>query len=135
MNDTPQTDVGVQRDNYKEMWESRGEEIYQLQAERDRARKLLAEMKSALKWAKDEAKERLHRLDSAACERRTWLEAHHEMKMQRDALKELSIQLAKELVSKCSDPVHRHQVSQLQEVDDYFKYRPKTMCTSDSANC
>jgi hypothetical protein len=54
---------------------------------------------------------------------------------ERDALKELSLQLAKELVSKCADPVHKHQVSQLQEVDDYFKYRPKTMCTSDSANC
>jgi hypothetical protein len=54
---------------------------------------------------------------------------------ERDALKELSIQLAKELVSKCADPVHKHQVTQLQEVDDYFKYRPKTMCTSDSANC
>ena len=54
---------------------------------------------------------------------------------ERDALKELSLQLAKELVSKCADPVHKHQVTQLQEVDDYFKYRPKTMCTSDSANC
>lgn len=54
---------------------------------------------------------------------------------ERDALKELSLQLAKELVSKCADPVHKHQVTQLQQLDDYFKYRPKTMCTSDSANC
>ncbi len=54
---------------------------------------------------------------------------------ERDALKELSLQLAKELVSKCSDRVHKHQVSQLQEVEDYFKYRPQTMGTSGPANC
>jgi hypothetical protein len=52
------------------------------------------------------------------------------LERERDALRELSIQLAKELVSKCSDPVHRHQVSQLQEAADFFKYRPQTVCTS-----
>ena len=54
---------------------------------------------------------------------------------ERDALKELSLQLAKELVSKCNDPVHRQQVAELHKVDDYFKYRPQTMCTSGPANC
>ena len=64
------------------------------------------------------------------------LTAHaKKLERERDALKELSIQLAKELVSKCSDPVHKHQVSQLQEVEDYFKYRPQTMGTSGPANC
>ena len=54
---------------------------------------------------------------------------------EREALKELSLQLAKELVSKCPDPVHKHQVSELQDFDKYWKSRPTTMCTSDSANC
>jgi hypothetical protein len=57
------------------------------------------------------------------------------LERERDALKELSLQLAKELVSKCSDPVHKHQVSELQDFDKYWKSRPTTMCTSDSANC
>jgi hypothetical protein len=52
---------------------------------------------------------------------------------ERDALKELSLQLAKELVSKCNDPVHRQQVSELQTVDDYWKHRPRTMCTASSS--
>lgn len=133
MSDTPETDVrtyGFTDEDGIHCEAVHADFARDLERKLARANELLAEMKSALKWAKDEAKERLHRLDSAACERRTWLEAHHEMKMQRDALKELSIQLAKELVSKCSDPVHRHQVSQLQEVEDFFKYRPQTMCTS-----
>jgi hypothetical protein len=45
-----------------------------------RANALLAEMKQAVKWAKDEAKERLQRLDSAACERRQWMESEHRAK-------------------------------------------------------
>ncbi len=49
---------------------------------------------------------------------------------ERHSLRELSLQLAKELALKCGDPVHKHQVSQLQEVEDYFKYRPQTMCTT-----
>ena len=49
---------------------------------------------------------------------------------ERDLLRELSLQLAKELALKCGDPVHRHQVSQPQQVEDFFKYRPQTMCTS-----
>jgi hypothetical protein len=52
---------------------------------------------------------------------------------ERDALKELSLQLAKELVSKCNDPVHRQQVSELQTVDDYWKHRPRTMCTAPTS--
>jgi hypothetical protein len=48
------------------------------------AQSLLSEMKQALIWAKAEAKERLHRLDQAACERRTWLEAHEKMKRERN---------------------------------------------------
>jgi len=49
---------------------------------------------------------------------------------ERDSLRELSLQLAKELALKCGDPVHKHQVSELHEVADFFKYRPQTMCTS-----
>ena len=56
-----------------------------------------------------------------------------EAKRERDALKELSLQLAKELVSKCNDPVHRQQVSELQTVDDYWKHRPRTMCTAPTS--
>jgi IS1 family transposase len=50
------------------------------QNERDKALALLAEMKQAVKWARDEAKERLQRLDSAACERRQWMESEHRAK-------------------------------------------------------
>jgi hypothetical protein len=57
------------------------------------------------------------------------------LERERNALRELSLQLAKELVSKCADPVHKHQVSELQDFDKYWKSRPTTMCTSDSANC
>lgn len=56
----------------------------QLERERNHAQALVAEMKQAIVWAKAEAKERLHRLDQAACERRTWLEAHEKMKRERD---------------------------------------------------
>ena len=49
---------------------------------------------------------------------------------ERDSLRELSLQLAKELALKCGDPVHKHQVSELHEVADFFKHRPQTMCTS-----
>ena len=45
-----------------------------------RANALLAEMKSAIKFAQYEAKERLQRLDSAACERRQWMESEHRAK-------------------------------------------------------
>lgn len=58
-----------------------------------------------------------------------------QLERERNALRELSLQLAKELVSKCNDPVHRQQVAELHKVDDYFKYRPQTMCTSDFSNC
>lgn len=59
-------------------------DLYQkTKQERDRAQLLVAEMKQAIVWAKAEAKERLHRLDQAACERRTWLEAHEKMKRER----------------------------------------------------
>ncbi len=49
---------------------------------------------------------------------------------ERDSLRELALQLAKELAFKCGDPVHKHQVSELHEVADFFKYRPQPMCTS-----
>jgi hypothetical protein len=49
---------------------------------------------------------------------------------ERNSLRELSLQLAKELTLKCGDHVHKHQVSQLHEVADFFKHRPQTMCTS-----
>jgi hypothetical protein len=64
-----------------------------------------------------------------------WAQLCRKLERERNALKELSLQLAKELVSKCSDPVHKHQVSELQDFDKYWKSRPTTMCTSDSANC
>lgn len=53
----------------------------------NRANALLAEMKSAIKFAKSEAKERLQRLDSAACERGQWMDSEHRAKRgEREAL-------------------------------------------------
>jgi hypothetical protein len=47
-------------------------------------------MKQAVKWARDEAKERLQRLDSAACERRQWMESEHRAKKaEREAFAQL----------------------------------------------
>jgi len=60
------------------------------QNERDKALALLAEMKQAVKWARDEAKERLQRLDSADCERRQWMKSEHRAKKaEREALAQL----------------------------------------------
>jgi len=82
MSDTPETQEAVER------WQQGKinifDEMARLERERDKAQALVAEMKQAIIWAKAEAKERLHRLDQAACERRTWLEAHEKMKRERD---------------------------------------------------
>lgn len=99
MSDTPETDANTypaERWTNVDEWEHvksvDAEFARRLERERDEAQALVAEMKQAIIWAKAEAKERLHRLDQAACERRTWLEAHEKMKRERDeARKELQI--------------------------------------------
>lgn len=82
MSDTPETQEAVER--WRQGKINIFDEMARLERERDDARALVAEMKQAIVWAKAEAKERLHRLDQAACERRTWLEAHEKMKRERD---------------------------------------------------
>lgn len=82
MNDTPETHEAVER--WRQGKINIFDEMARLERERDTAQALVAEMKQAIVWAKAEAKERLHRLDQAACERRTWLEAHEKMKRERD---------------------------------------------------
>jgi len=79
MSDTPETD-------YENIHHRLGWPVLasNLERERNHAQALVAEMKQAIVWAKAEAKERLHRLDQAACERRTWLEAREKMKRERD---------------------------------------------------
>ena len=89
MSDTPETDLLLDNQHhdcvpYDDAAGQLADLARKLEQERDRALKLLAEMKQAIIWAKAEAKERLHRLDQAACERRTWLEATHKMKLERD---------------------------------------------------
>jgi hypothetical protein len=90
MSDTPETDRQWAEwlNKLKMPIESFVDFTRRLERERDEALKLLAEMKQAIIWAKAEAKERLHRLDQAACERRTWLEATHKMKLERDEAQE-----------------------------------------------
>lgn len=89
MSETPETDAaeliydGIVASGYADANVCR-----KLERERDKAQALVAEMKQAIIWAKAEAKERLHRLDQAACERRTWLEAHEKMKRERDEARE-----------------------------------------------
>lgn len=87
MSDTPETDSAILASVGQ--WSFVLKETCQrLERERDKAQALVAEMKQAIIWAKAEAKERLHRLDQAACERRTWLEAHEKMKRERDEARE-----------------------------------------------
>ena len=82
MSDTPETQEAVER--WRQGKINIFDEMARLELERDKAQALVAEMKQAIVWAKAEAKERLHRLDQAACERRTWLEAREKMKRERD---------------------------------------------------
>ena len=82
MSDTPETHEAVER--WRQGKINIFDEMARMERERDKAQALVAEMKQAIVWAKAEAKERLHRLDQAACERRTWLEAHEKMKRERD---------------------------------------------------
>lgn len=82
MSDTPETQEAAER--WRQGKINIFDEMARLERERDKAQALVAEMKQAIVWAKAEAKERLHRLDQAACERRTWLEAHEKMKRERD---------------------------------------------------
>lgn len=82
MSDTPETQEAV--DRWRQGKINIFDEMARLELERDKAQALVAEMKQAIVWAKAEAKERLHRLDQAACERRTWLEAREKMKRERD---------------------------------------------------
>jgi hypothetical protein len=78
MSETPETYEAVER------WQQGKinifDEMARLERERNGALALLLEMKQAVKWAKEEAKERLQRLDSAACERRQWMESEHRAK-------------------------------------------------------
>lgn len=82
MSDTPETQEAAER--WRQGKINIFDEMARLERERDKAQALVAEMKQAIVWAKAEAKERLHRLDQAACERRTWLEAREKMKRERD---------------------------------------------------
>jgi len=82
MSDTPETQEAIER--WRQGKINIFDEMARLERERDKAQALVAEMKQAIVWAKAEAKERLHRLDQAACERRTWLEAREKMKRERD---------------------------------------------------
>lgn len=92
MSDTPITDAAIierrhihKRGGSVELLELLDANVSRkLERERDHMQALVAEMKQAIVWAKAEAKERLHRLDQAACERRTWLEAREKMKRERD---------------------------------------------------
>ncbi len=84
MSDTPETQEAVER--WRQGKINIFDEMARLERERDKAQALVAEKKQAIIWAKAEAKERLHRLDQAACERRTWLEAHEKMKLERDEI-------------------------------------------------
>jgi len=83
MSDTPETDVrtyGFTDEDGIHCEAVHADFARDLERKLARANEILAEMKSGLKWAKDEAKERLRRLDGAACERRTWMESEHRAK-------------------------------------------------------
>lgn len=68
-----------------------------LERKLNRANALLMEMKAAIKFAKFEAKERLHRLDQAASERTSWLESREKMKRERDEARETITRLNRKL--------------------------------------
>jgi hypothetical protein len=82
MSDTPETNAAEERCIQTGFKTGYVDVEFALELERklNRANALLAEMKQAVKWAKEEAKERLRRLDSAACERRQWMESEHRAK-------------------------------------------------------
>jgi uncharacterized membrane protein YccC len=86
MSDTPKTDMLLSNQHfdcvpYDDACGQLAEFARDLERRLNRANALLAEMKSAIKFAKSEAKERLQRLDSAASERRQWLESEHRAKV------------------------------------------------------
>jgi hypothetical protein len=85
MSDTPKTDMLLSNQHfdcvpYDDACGQLAEFARDLERRLNHANALLAEMKQAVKWAKNEAKERLQRLDSAACERRQWMESEHRAK-------------------------------------------------------
>jgi hypothetical protein len=84
MSDTPETDANVRHYLAPGMREEHAivlaDFARDLECKLNRTNALLAEMKQAVKWARNEAKERLHRLDQAACERRQWMESEHRAK-------------------------------------------------------